>query len=121
MCVERWKEHAKLITPKKTLKLLHDNGLTVVMLGKDRNFIMNDPIGPDKIIERMTTLGFCAAFRTSNPPTVANLTALGLLVAGYPLATPLRGPSSPLCARYVSAASNRGFKNNKIGKNSTKA
>ena len=72
MCVERWKEHAKLITPKKTLKLLHDNGLTVVMLGKDRNLIMIDPIGPDKIIERMTTLVFFAAFRTSNLPAVAN-------------------------------------------------
>jgi len=120
MCAERWKEHAKLITPKKTLKLLHDNGLTVVMLGKDRNLIMNDPIGPDKIIERMTTWGFCAAIRTSNPPAVANLTALGLLVAGYPSTTPLRGPSSPLCARYVSAASYRGCKNKIVGKNSTK-
>jgi FkbM family methyltransferase len=111
MCAERWKEHAKLITPKRTLKLLHDNGLTVVMLGKDRNLIMNDPIGPDKIIERMTTWGFCAAIRTSNPPAVANMTALGLLVAGYPSTTPMKGPSSPLCARYVSAASYRGCRN----------
>ena len=90
------------------------------MLGKDRNLIMNDPIGPDKIIERMTTWGFCAAIRTSNPPAVANLTALWLLVAGYPSTTPLRGPSSPLRARYVSAASYRGCKKNKVGKNSTK-
>jgi len=113
MCAERWKEHARLITPKKTLKLLHDNGLTVVMLGKDRNVIMNDPIGPDKIIERMTTWGFCAAIRTENPPAVANLTALGLLVAGYPSNTPLRGPTSPFCARYISAAAYNNCKRNK--------
>jgi FkbM family methyltransferase len=117
MCAERWKEHARLITPKKTLKLLHDNGLTVVMLGKDRNLIMNDPIGPDKIIERMTTWGFCAAIRTENPPAVANLTALGLLVAGYPSNTPLKGPNSPLCARYISAAAyNNCKRNNTNGK-----
>jgi len=120
-CAEKWKDHFRFTTTKVTLRRLHEAGLTVVMLGKDRNVIMNEPAGPERIYDRMTTWGFCAAIRTAAPrsaaggaglpgaatgPAVSNLTALGLLVSGQEalVGTNASGGAWPVCARFVGGA-----------------
>jgi FkbM family methyltransferase len=103
-CSQKWVAHAKYTTNKRTFKLLADNGFTVLMLGKERNLVLNDPVGPERAVDRLQAWGFCAAVRTTpSPPTAANLTALASLVAGVSQGSPLRGPEAPICLRYLAA------------------
>ena len=103
-CSERWKDHFRFTTSKRTLQILEDAGLAFVMLGKDRNVILNEQFGPDRAQDRLTSWGFCAAIRIKGPPAVANVSALSLLVSGFPGSSPLAGPSAPVCARAVAAS-----------------
>ena len=103
-CSERWKDHFRFTTNKRTLQILEDAGLAFVMLGKDRNVILNEQFGPDRAQDRLTSWGFCAAIRIKGPPAVANVSALSLLVSGFPGSSPLAGPGAPVCARAVAAS-----------------
>lgn len=76
-CSQRWVAHSKLTTNKRTFQLLQDSGFTVFLLGKERNVITNDGLGPDKVYDRLNAWGFCAAVRTTLLTSTADGGAAG--------------------------------------------
>jgi hypothetical protein len=82
---------------------LSDLGFLIVLLGKERNILANNYLGPDRIYDRLSAWGFCAAIRPEMLTPENNITALAQSLTGY-VDTPLRGTNSSFCLRYAAAS-----------------